>query len=47
MSRAAKQVAEDVVGLDPVAGFDIDASLRNKPAQAWLEGSTMKITPLN
>jgi septum site-determining protein MinC len=26
---------------------DIDASLRNKPAQAWLEGSIMKITPLN
>jgi septum site-determining protein MinC len=26
---------------------DIDASLRNRPAQAWLEGDTMKITPLN
>jgi septum site-determining protein MinC len=25
----------------------IDASLRNRPAQAWLEGDTMKITPLN
>jgi septum site-determining protein MinC len=26
---------------------DIDASLRNRPAQAWLQGATMKITPLN
>ena len=26
---------------------DIDANLRNRPAQAWLEGDTMKITPLN
>jgi septum site-determining protein MinC len=26
---------------------DIDATLRNRPAQAWLEGDTMKITPLN
>ena len=26
---------------------DIDASLRNRPAQAWLDGDTMKITPLN
>jgi septum site-determining protein MinC len=26
---------------------DIDASLRNRPAQAWLEGDVMKITPLN
>ena len=26
---------------------DIDASLRNRPAQAWLEGDIMKITPLN
>jgi septum site-determining protein MinC len=26
---------------------EIDASLRNRPAQAWLEGDTMKITPLN
>jgi septum site-determining protein MinC len=26
---------------------DIDATLRSRPAQAWLEGSTMKITPLN
>jgi septum site-determining protein MinC len=25
----------------------IDASIRNQPAQAWLEGDTMKITPLN
>jgi septum site-determining protein MinC len=25
----------------------IDASLRNRPAQAWLEGGIMKITPLN
>ncbi|MGB8399421.1 septum site-determining protein MinC [Bradyrhizobium sp.] len=25
----------------------IDASLRNRPAQAWLQGETMKITPLN
>jgi septum site-determining protein MinC len=25
----------------------IDASLRNRPAQAWLQGATMKITPLN
>jgi septum site-determining protein MinC len=25
----------------------IDASLRNRPAQAWLEGGVMKITPLN
>src|ERR1700710_915515 len=24
-----------------------DASLRNRPAQAWLQGDTMKITPLN
>src|SRR5882762_3027618 len=26
---------------------DISATLRNRPAQAWLEGNTMKITPLN
>jgi septum site-determining protein MinC len=26
---------------------DIDASLRNRPAQAWLEGDIMKITALN
>ena len=26
---------------------EIDISLRNRPAQAWLQGETMKITPLN
>jgi septum site-determining protein MinC len=26
---------------------EIDVALRNRPAQAWLEGDTMKITPLN
>ena len=26
---------------------EIDPSLRNRPAQAWLHGDTMKITPLN
>jgi septum site-determining protein MinC len=26
---------------------EIDVSLRNRPAQAWLAGDTMKITPLN
>src|SRR5215475_10929683 len=26
---------------------EIDESVRNRPAQAWLEGDTMKITPLN
>jgi septum site-determining protein MinC len=26
---------------------EIDANLRNRPAQAWLEGDTMKITALN
>jgi septum site-determining protein MinC len=26
---------------------EIDAALRNRPAQAWLEGDAMKITPLN
>ena len=26
---------------------EIDVSLRNRPAQAWLQGATMKITPLN
>ncbi len=26
---------------------EIDASLRNRPAQAWLEGDTMRITALN
>lgn len=26
---------------------DIDATLRNRPAQAWLEGGIMKIAPLN
>ena len=26
---------------------EIDPTLRNRPAQAWLEGDTMKITPLN
>ncbi len=25
----------------------IDASLRNRPAQAWLQGEIMRITPLN
>ncbi|OCK58863.1 septum site-determining protein MinC [Bradyrhizobium sp. LMTR 3] len=26
---------------------EIDVAIRNRPAQAWLEGDTMKITPLN
>lgn len=26
---------------------DIDVNLRNRPAQAWLDGDIMKITPLN
>jgi septum site-determining protein MinC len=26
---------------------EIDDTLRNRPAQAWLDGETMKITPLN
>jgi septum site-determining protein MinC len=26
---------------------DIDATLRNRPAQAWLEGDIMRITPLS
>jgi septum site-determining protein MinC len=26
---------------------EIDSALRNRPAQAWLEGDIMKITPLN
>jgi septum site-determining protein MinC len=26
---------------------EIDEALRNRPAQAWLQGETMKITPLN
>ena len=26
---------------------EIDATLRNRPAQAWLDGEIMKITPLN
>ena len=26
---------------------EIDASLRNRPAQAWLQGDIMRITPLN
>jgi septum site-determining protein MinC len=26
---------------------EMDASLRNRPAQAWLQGNIMKITPLN
>jgi septum site-determining protein MinC len=26
---------------------EIDATLRNRPAQAWLDGDTMKISPLN
>jgi septum site-determining protein MinC len=26
---------------------EIDATLRNRPAQAWLDGDVMKITPLN
>ena len=26
---------------------EIDVSLRSRPAQAWLQGDTMKITPLN
>ena len=26
---------------------EIDVSLRNRPAQTWLQGDTMKITPLN
>ena len=26
---------------------DMDANLRNRPAQAWLDGNIMKITPLN
>jgi septum site-determining protein MinC len=26
---------------------EIDAALRNRPAQVWLEGDVMKIAPLN
>src|SRR5262249_27050047 len=26
---------------------ELDAALRDRPAQAWLEGSIMRITPLN
>ena len=26
---------------------EIDATLRNRPAQAWLEGDIMRIAPLN
>ena len=26
---------------------EMDVALRNRPAQAWLEGSIMKITPLS
>ena len=26
---------------------DIDASMRNRPAQAWLDGDVLRITPLN
>ena len=26
---------------------ELDAALRNRPAQAWLEGSMMRVTPLN
>ena len=26
---------------------ELDAALRNGPAQAWLEGDIMRITPLN
>ena len=26
---------------------EIDVTLRNRPAQAWLEGTIMKITPLS
>ena len=26
---------------------DISVTLRNRPAQAWLDGEIMKITPLN
>jgi septum site-determining protein MinC len=26
---------------------ELDAELRSKPAQAWLDGTTMKVTPLN
>ena len=25
---------------------ELDAALRNRPAQAWLEGETLRITPL-
>jgi septum site-determining protein MinC len=26
---------------------DIDAELRSRPVQAWLEGEIMRVTPLN
>jgi len=26
---------------------EIDVALRNRPAQAWLEGTSIKITPLS
>jgi len=29
------------------AAEEIDVALRNRPAQAWLEGSILKITPLS
>ena len=36
----------------PIDGYyqtaeEINATLRNRPAQAWLDGDIMRITPLN
>ena len=30
-----------------VVVVDFDVGLRNRPAQAWLEGNVMRITPLS
>jgi septum site-determining protein MinC len=44
-----QKIEAELVAID---GFyrtaeEFDAALRNRPAQAWLEGETLRITPLN
>ena len=40
-------IAHVLVRINPGSADDIDEALRGRPAQAWLEGSTMRITALN
>jgi septum site-determining protein MinC len=51
-NAAARIFCQKIAELLAINGYyqtaeEIDVELRNRPAQAWLEGRIMKITPLS